>query len=417
MTGLGTLDWLLAVAVAALGGFAIGLERQWSGHATGPDARFAGVRTFTMLGGTAGLAGWLSLQDAMGLAGALVLGLVGLVVAAYARASARDIDGTTEAAAMVTVAAGVIAGRGAIGLASGAIALTALLLAEKTRLHNWVARVDEPGLRAGLRFTVMAIVVLPLLPEGPVDPWGTVRPRTLWVMVLFFSGLSFAGYLARLAAGPRQGYPIAGLLGGLISSTNVSITFARLSRRPGAPRGALAAGVLAASAVLFLRGLAATAVLNATLARALVPLALPAFAVGTLVASVALRRAATDPADDTTDANPLEFWSALQMAVLFQVVLVLVAWVDRTYGRAGLLVSGAVIGLTDVDALTLSMARAASGGVELHTAAQAVVLGMLSNTLMKAAIVGVVGVGRFRIAASAGLVAMGAALLATLLLA
>ena len=403
------------VIVAALGGAAVGLERQWAGHATGPRARFAGVRTFTLIGGAAGLAGWIS-RDAPGVAAVLVAGLVALVVAAYVRASAQNIDGTTEAAALVVCATGTLAGRGEIGLASAAIAITALLLAEKSRLHALVGRVDEPGLRAGLRFAVMAVVVLPLLPDGAVDPWGRVRLRELWALVLFFSGISFAGYLARRAAGPRQGYPLAGFLGGLISSTNVSLSFARASRKPGAPQAALAAGVLAACTILFLRVLVACAVLNPPLVYALVPLFAPGLVVGAASIVAAMRGALSEPADDMTDANPLEFWSALQMALLFQVVLLVIEYVDQAFGRAGLLVSGAVLGLTDLDALTLSMARAAAGGVPVDTAAQAIAIGIVSNTALKAVIAAVVGRGRFRALTAAGLAAIGIAVGVTLVL-
>jgi uncharacterized membrane protein (DUF4010 family) len=404
---------LVPVIAAALGGAAVGFERQWAGHATGPRARFAGVRTFTLLGGAAGLAGWMS-RESPEVGAVLLAGLVALVVAAYVRASVQDIDGTTETAALVVCAAGALAGRGEIGLASGVIAVTTLLLAEKSRLHALVSRVDEPGLRAGLRFAVMAIVVLPLLPEGAIDPWGRVRLRELWALVLFFSGLSFAGYLARRAAGPRQGYPLAGLLGGLISSTNVTLTFARASRKPDAPRAALASGVLAACTILFLRVLAACAVLNPSLAWALVPLFAPGLLVGAVAVVAAMRGALGEPGEDLGDANPLEFWSALQMAVLFQVVLLIVGYVDQAFGRAGLLVSGAVLGLTDLDALTVSMARAAAGGVAVPTAAQAVAIGIISNTALKAALAAFIGDGRFRMLTLAGLLAIGAAVAATL---
>src|SRR6185295_472094 len=136
----------------------------------------------------------------------------------------------TEVAALVVLAAGVIAGIGSIRLASGITALVTLLLVEKSRLHALVERIDDVALRSGVRFAVMALVVLPLLPEGPYGPLGGVRPRQLWVLVLFFSGLNFAGYLARRMLGEGRGHVATGFLGGLVSSTNVTLTFARASR-------------------------------------------------------------------------------------------------------------------------------------------------------------------------------------------
>ena len=183
--------------IAALGGAAVGLERQWSGHAEGPAARFAGIRTFTMLGTVGGLSGWLWTADASVSAAILLAGAVAIVATAYVAGSRHDIDGTTEVAALLVLAAGVLAGMGSVRIASGIVALLTLLLVEKSRLHAMVERIDDVGLRSGVRFAVMALVILPLLPTGPYGPLGGIRPRELWALVLFFTGLSFAGYLAR----------------------------------------------------------------------------------------------------------------------------------------------------------------------------------------------------------------------------
>jgi uncharacterized membrane protein (DUF4010 family) len=406
-----TTNVLLRLAVAGLGGAAVGIEREWSGHAAGPSARFAGVRTFTLMGGLAGLAGWLWTAGAGALAVVLLSGLLALVVAAYVRASAHDVGATTEVAAVVTAAAGVVAGLGLLGLASGIIAVTCLVLLEKSHLHAWVASIDEPGLKAGVRFAVMAAVVLPLLPAGPFGPWGGVRPRQLWALVLFFSGLSYMGYVARHLAGPRQGYPLAGLLGGLVSSTNVTLTFARLSSRAGAPIRALATGALAASVVLLPRVWIACTVLNPSLALRLVPVLIPALVAGVALVFVGYRRASDETADAGGSKNPLEFWSALQMAVLFQGVLFITNLVSRYFGDAGLIATGAVLGLTDLDALTLSMAQQVTNGLSATTAAGALTAGILSNTAVKAALALTLGRGGFRTMVPTGLGAMGAALL------
>ncbi len=414
ITGVSPED-LINILGATLGGAAIGLERQWSGHASGPNARFAGVRTFPLIGGLSGVAGWLCQSSMMPVALVLLSGIMGVIVAAYARASARDVDGTTEVAAVVTSAAGMLAGLGQLGLASGIIATTSLLLVEKPRLHAWVSRIDEPELRAGVRFAVMAVVILPLLPEGPYGPWGGVRPRQLWALVLFFSGLSFLGYVARRTAGPRQGYALAGLLGGLVSSTNVTITFARLSRDESAPRAALAAGVLAACALLFVRVEITSAVLSQALAVRLVPVFLPAFLIGIAGIVLGLRRQEGQGADREGPGNPLELWSAMQMTALFQAVLFLIYFVQARFGSAGMLLTGALLGLTDVDALTLSMSRQAASGTPLDLAARALTLGIVSNTMLKMGVGVIVGRGRFRMLVAIGLAAIGTALIGAMI--
>ena len=174
---------IVGLFIAALGGAAVGLERQWSGHAEGPGARFAGIRTFTMLGAVGGLSGWLWTAGVTAPAAILLAGAVAVVAAAYVAGSRHDIDGTTEIAALVVLAAALLAGMGSIKLASGIIALVTLLLVEKSRLHALVERIDNVGLRSGVRFAVMALVVLPLLPPGPYRPLGGIRPREIWAIV------------------------------------------------------------------------------------------------------------------------------------------------------------------------------------------------------------------------------------------
>ena len=170
-----------------------------------------GIRTFTLLGGMAGVAGWFWTFGFQAVAIVLLVGATALVVAAYVGASRRDVDGTTEVAALVVLSAGVLAGTGYLVLASAIVAITTLLLVEKSWLHSMIARINDAGLRAGVRFAVMAVVILPLLPDGPYGPLGGIRPRQLWLFVLLFSGLSFIGYVARRFVGSDRGFPSLGL--------------------------------------------------------------------------------------------------------------------------------------------------------------------------------------------------------------
>jgi uncharacterized membrane protein (DUF4010 family) len=395
---------VLRIAVAALGGAAIGIERQWSGHAEGPGGRLGGLRTFTLLGGLAGIAGWLWTVGASGPAVVLLAGSAGLVLATFAAASRHDVYGTTEVAALVALAAGVLSGLGFMPLASGIVALTCLLLVEKTRVHQAVSRLDDAEIRAGVRFAVMAAVILPLLPEGPYGPLGGVRPRQLWMLVLFFSGLSFVGFIGRRAVGAKRGYAIAGLLGGLVSSTSVTFTFSRESRSRPELAHTLAIGVLAACAVLPLRVLLGVAVLNRDLLPVLALLLAAPFLAGILTALVGWRRVRPEEGGDAGPPNPLELRNALQMAAAFQVVLFAVHLARAQWGNAGLVVSGAVFGLTDLDALTISMARAAATDATLVLpAAQAIAMGILSNTLFKIGLAVALGRAAVRVLVPIGL--------------
>jgi uncharacterized membrane protein (DUF4010 family) len=393
------LDAAARLAIAALIGLGVGLEREWSGHASGPAAHFAGIRTFMLLGLLGGAAGLLFVQSFGVGAAALILTGGGLTVAAYVMAVRRpeaDLDGTTEAAALIVIALGVLAGIGWIVLAAGTGTLVVLALSEKTRLHWFVRRVDERELRAALQFAVLAFVVMPLLPAGPL--WGdlAVRPRALWAVVLIFSGLDFIGYLARHAVGPERGFKITGALGGIVSSTLVTLGFSRQSRREPSQGTSLGFGVVAACTVLLPRVAVLSAALSRPIARALIPFLLLPLAVGVGV-SLLGRRSETAASGGGVKAtgNPLRLATAIRMTVFFQVGITLMAYVYKTAGDMGVYATGTLLGVADIDALTVSMTNA-SAGLTPALAARVIAVGILANTLLKLGISIALGAPSYR---------------------
>ncbi len=403
------------IAVAILGGAAVGVERQWSGHASGPEARLGGIRTFTFLGALAGISGGLTAQGYPLPAALLVAGAMSLIVVSYVRASRIDIEATTEVAALVVVGAGVLGGLGHFQLSAGLTTLTVLFLAEKPRLHGLVARLDDATLLAAARFAVMSAVVLPLLPEGPFGPAPGIRPRDLWLLVLLFSGMSFVGFIAQRMAG-AAGYPLTGLLGGLVSSTSVTLTFARLSRAHHAQAAPLATGAVAASTVMFLRVAVAVGVLNSALLPTLASYLAAPFAAALAALALASRSMRGPTSAPSNLANPLQVRAALEMAALFQVVLFAVHHARSWLGENGLMAGGFLLGLTDVDALTLAMTRSVATGTAIDLACRAILMGVIANSLMKAGIALVIGERRFAWQTAVSLVAMAAAGAATLAL-
>ena len=400
------LQSVLGILIASLGGAAIGIERQHSGHASGPHSRFAGLRTFTFLGAIAGISAflWTSGFEAPG--AILMAGAVALILASYLAASRSDIDATTEVAALIVLAAGFLSGIGSWVLSSGIIAIASVLLVEKSRLHTLVEELPDVGLRAGFRFALMALVILPLVPEGPFGPMGGIRPRELWMIVLLISGLSFIGYAARLIVGSGKGYAVTGLLGGLISSTNVTFTLSRLSASEPQAGLPLALGVFTACTVMYLRVAAITAVLNPSLSLALIPYWIAPVLVGIGISAFGLRRSSKANSETEAQGNPLQVTAALQMALLFQVVLFGLAAVKEHFGQSGILVSGAVLGLTDVDALTISMSKTAAESGQVQIVAKAVAIGCFTNSFFKLGIAIVLGRGNFRRIVIAGFIAI-----------
>lgn len=412
-----TLVTASRLAVAALVGLAVGIERQRSGHTVGPQQHFAGARTFLLLGVLGGLGGVFIAADVPLVGAVLVAAGAGLIVAAYFAASRHEsthvIDGTTETAALVVLALGALAGGGALRIASGLGAIVVLALAEKQRLHGWVDRLDPVEMRAALQFSVLALVVLPLLPPSIATPVGDLTPRATWIFVLIVSALNFAGHIARRIVGRERGYAVTGALGGLVSSTAVTWGFSRESREDASLQPAYAAGVIAASTVLFPRVFVVMVLLSPRVALEAAPLFAAPFTVGVVLTWWAARGSLSRTATARDEPrNPLRLGAALQMAIAFQLVLLLMALVRMQFGDAGTYTTAALFGSTDVDALTVAMTR--TDAEFAPVAARAIAVGVASNTLMKAVIAGSVGRGVYRTRATLALLAMLAALVAAL---
>ena len=405
------------VAVAVLVGAVVGLEREWSGQAAGPNARFAGVRTFLLLGLAGGIGGLL-VSASNELAGSVVIaGGMALTIAAYvlaARRPASDVGGTTETAALAVIGLGAIAGVGWLFLAAGAGSIVVLALSEKTRLHWFVGRVSEAELHATLQFAVLALVVLPLLPNGPFGGVLDVSPRAVWMIALIFSGLSFAAYLFRSALGSQAGYIVTGLAGGLLSSTAVTLEFSRRSRHEPDDSTALAFGVIGACTVLIPRVIILSAFLSEPVAVRLAHLLWAPAVLGGVITLVGwrYRKPKSERAPLPELRNPLRLGAAIQMALVFQVAISMIAVVRGNWGNTGVFATASVLGLTDVDALTMSMSRLDGGLVPAMTpeiAAVAIAVGILVNTAMKLGLSVVFGGNAYRRVAVPGLIGLGIA--------
>ncbi len=407
---------VVRLVIASLIGLGVGTEREWSGHALpNPNARFAGVRTFLLLGAIGGVAGWLASTGLVAMAAALVMGTALLVTAAYwvaARNGGAAVDGTTEVASLLVIALGVLSGIGEEATAGGAGAIAVLALSEKQSIRSVIARINEIELRAALQFAVLALVILPVLPNESYGPLGGVNPRELWTVVLLFSGLNFVGWVARKAVGASRGYGVTGALGGVISSTVVALQFSRASRETPALATGLGVGVVAASAVLLPRVVVLSTVLNRDVALALVPYLIVPFLVGVVWCALWLRRSQTDPESVATEGDrtsPLRLWSAIRLTLAFQAALMALHFMSERFGQGGVLVSAAVLGFADMDALTLSMNRLGTDAATVQLAAKAIAVGVSANAVLKLALTLTLGEARFKRIASVGLLLLLAA--------
>jgi uncharacterized membrane protein (DUF4010 family) len=389
----GQLAWGLAAAL--LVGALVGIEREKSKGQSG-SVGIGGVRTFILFALTGAVAAWLARSfGSAWIFVAALLGVSALTVAGYlaqARVRAGSIGLTTEVAVVAVCLLGgaCVAGQLQIAVALG-VAVSAVL-AYKQPLHELVAKMGTEDIGAGVKLLAATFIVLPLLPREAIDPWGAIRPRSLWTLVILIAALSLVGYVATRALGERQGTTLTGLTGGLVSSTAVTLSFAKRSREEGGRTDdALAAGLLLAWTVMSVR----IVILVAAVYRPLLPPLLVPFAgmtALTLLAAALLLRSTRGrerpAAAEVALRNPFRLTSAIQFALLFAAVLLLVALVQRHFPGRGYYVLATLAGLTDVDAITLSLSTLArEGGIDGATAVRALVLAALSNTLVKCGMV------------------------------
>jgi uncharacterized membrane protein (DUF4010 family) len=385
------LDVALDFAIAILLGALVGIEREKHKREKTETGQTAGLRTFILLALLGACAGWLSHELKTPWILAVALLIVGaFVVVGYlvtTRGTPQSAGMTTEVAAIVVFLLGamVMLGFSEIAIAIGVI--TAAVLAYKQPLHGFVKKLGWGDVYAGLRLLIATFIALPLLPDKPIDPWGALNPYQLWLLVILISGLSLVGYALTRWLGPGRGALVTGLAGGLVSSTAVTLSFSREARLTPKNTTALACGILLAWAVMFARVLVLVAVVNrALLAPILVPFGVMGLVVGGFAAFF-YRRDGT-PKQHATGlkiANPFSLTEAAKFAAFFAVVLVAVKIAQDNFSESGVYAVAALAGLTDVDAITLSMADFAKSGTA-QVAVMAIVVAALVNTAVKCAI-------------------------------
>ncbi|MFO7584496.1 MAG: MgtC/SapB family protein [Anaerolineales bacterium] len=378
--------------VALLIGALLGLEREFIQQKEEvPD--FAGIRTFSLIALLGAVAAFLGdLWGLMPIAIALA-GLILLTTASYIgelMRSGKDVGITTEVAALLTFFFGVLAMSEYVRVAIVLSVITALLLSLKGKLHDWIRRMNVQDIRVTFQFAIVAAVVLPLLPDQEIDPFGLLNPFRIWLMVVFVSGIGFSGYVLMKVLGPSRGINLMGLLGGLASSTASTISFATASRQNPDMSALYARAAVLASSVMIPRVLLWVLVLAPPLLIVVGPALLAMFVSGLVIAYVLQRRSNLDESNLQRSfqvSNPLKLSTAIKFGLLFALVLLIVEFSQSILGDSGVYLTSIVTGVTDVDAITLSVSRLVGNSqMEVNVAGTAIIIATLMNTLSKGAI-------------------------------
>ncbi len=377
----------LGIALAL--GILVGLQRERT------EARLAGIRTFplvTLCGCVSALlaqifGGWILAAGFLALGGLVLMGM-----RVEMRQREADPGLTTEAALLLMFSLGAytIVGSRMVAIALGGI--VAVLLQFKGQLHGWAAKLGDNDLKAIMKFVLVALVILPALPDRSFGPYTAFNPRQIWWMVVLIVGISLAGYIFYKFLSKGAGTILAGILGGLISSTATTVSYARRAREAPQTSPVAAIVIVVASAIVYARLLLIIAVVSPNFLKSAAPPLLAMLAVCGALVLLAWYRQRADRTETALQENPAELKAALLFGLLYAVVLLIVEASQKRFGNQGLYIIAGLSGLTDVDAITLSTVGLVDRGqVDPATAWKVILLATLSNLLFKGVAVGVLG--------------------------
>ncbi len=374
------------VLVALALGILIGLEREYAQHKKRTH-EFAGIRTFPLIALFGALSAYFGDLYSPWILVSSILVIGALIVAAYMAVNKRSskYHGTTsEVAALLTFFIGVLSYYGEITFAIILAVLISVILYARSVLHRFADRIKPGELRSTLIFAVIAFVILPLLPNEAYGPYGLFNPYIVWLMVVFISGISFAGYILMKWFG-EKGIELSAIFGGLVSSTAVTTSFAARSKRKKSLSHALVLGVLLANAIMFIRILIEVFVLNRVLFWELfLPLSL-LFVLSVVIALI-LWKKSTKSHGGVELGSPFTLAPALKFGVLFALILALVKVANVYLSSGGVYLVSFLSGLADVDAITVSLSQLAGEDLGIELAQQGIMIAALTNVAVKGGI-------------------------------
>jgi uncharacterized membrane protein (DUF4010 family) len=375
----------LAVGLALLLGLLVGLQRQLQQHL------LAGVRTFaliTLLGAICGLlvpvaGGWILAAGILALSVSLV---IGNAIAIKQGSTHPGI--TTEVSALVMFAVGALVATGQHELGAAIGVSVAVLLQAKDFLHSLTVKLGEKDVRAIITFALLTFVILPLAPNETFGPFGVLNPHNIWLMVVLVVGISLGGYLLYKFGGARAGIFLGGVLGGLISSTATTASYAKRTRNVESAAVAAAVVLLIATCVMYVRVLIFVFVVARDQFLAIAPPIAAVLLATALVSGILALRIRGGTLTIPEQENPTELKFALLFALVYALVLVLIAAAKEFVGDSGLYIVAGVSGLSDMDAITLSTARLAhSADIDPLAAWRTILIAAASNMVAKGMIV------------------------------
>ena len=370
-------------------GFLLGLQREMHTIYSHKTKDFGGARTFSMIALFGFLSSWLtSFFPYFFLVASGVIGLFLIAVYTVNSVSGPEKGSTTEFVALITFIAGAMLNFTPPIFPVFIAIIVLFVLNLKDKIQQYQQAITKQDLGAAILFLVMTFVILPILPDRAIDPMGLINLHSIWIMVVLVAGVSFFGYIAIRLFGSTFGIGIAGLFGGLVSSTAVAMSMARRVHENGFLVKNLALAITLASSMMLIRAGFEIWVINPAL---ITPLILP-IVIGSLcgygyIGILYLTSKREEIPQNIEFKNPFNLKEALLMGLLFGATLALIALANRYAGDSGVYAVAALSGIADVDAIILSLSSLAKNGLSASTAHYAILIAILANTVAKAALV------------------------------
>jgi len=380
------------IGITLIIGLMIGLQREMYYHREG-RTEFAGARTFALIALLGYLSAWM--QDLIPFflhVSLLLFGLLVLVAYVYKRKKTDFHGSTTEIASFITYILGMMMYLSLENYAVLIAVIMLLLLEIKSTLAKIEKQITPPDITSATLFLVMTFVVLPLLPDKMIGPFEMFNPYKTWLMVVLIAGISFVGYIAIKILGNKRGVYLTGIFGGLVSSTAVSITLSKLYALKQEHLKNFAGGMAIASTIMYIRVLTEVSIFNPSLAKSLALPYILATIVGFFFVVYLYKNETVHKVEHVAVVNnPLELSEALKLGLLFGIIFGSIGIFQSNFGDYGVYVISFLSGLTDVDAITLSLSQLAKVKISELTAMYGIMIATVVNSIVKLGIVFILG--------------------------
>jgi uncharacterized membrane protein (DUF4010 family) len=366
-------------------GLLLGLEREHSALLK-KEPVFAGIRTFVLLALTGFTGGALHFLLSPWVFAAILLSVMSLTAISYWITSNKgDIGATSELAGLLTMILGALTFLGYIEISLMITVIVLVLLSTKMQLMNVIGKITNEEIYALVRFVVMALIIFPFLPNENYGPYQVINPRDIGLVIILTSGLGFLGYVLMRFLGAKKGILLTGILGGLVSSTMVTWVFSKKSKEGDSLNSLYTSAILAACTIMVVRVALWVFLFNKLL---LVGLALPLSILFLTAAGASIYFYVRNKKNSSAEkqlplGKPLEMTNAILFGVLYVVILLVITFANDYFGDEGIFITSGIAGLSDVDAISISISKMSVITISASTAQNAILIATLANTISK----------------------------------